>query len=69
MIEIDEEMFRIYGRVKAELGDALYKIRFIYHKLDIEVYMKCCIKRGAQFIAYTCTYHRDTDKLEIVEAE
>lgn len=39
-MEIDSEMFEIYSRAKAKLGD-LYKIRFEYDRFDINVKMKC----------------------------
>ena len=46
-MEIDSEMFEIYSRAKAELGD-LYKIRFEYDRFDINVKMKCYTGKGSQ---------------------
>ena len=66
VMEIDSEMFEIYSRVKAELGD-LYKIRFEYDRFDINVSMKCYTGKGAQVRRWSCTYHRDNGGLDIIE--
>lgn len=65
-MEIDSEMFEIYSRAKAELGD-LYKIRFEYDRFDINVKMKCYTGKGSHVRRWSCTYHRDSGCLDIVE--